>query len=246
MPSARLSALAERIAQANRSVFEGSLEISKLCIGVNNTLAGLDARTIPETLTIGFSDGMLGHASSDDELAAVLSHELAHVTLQHQGFGETPPRMISDPQFLELRAESQNIQSQIVELAKNKADPEMFFALNSRFAVLLGRMNTRIDEVYGEENAHLNWMEQEADEAGAEFFVKAGFDKQAFINILWSTRRGDGEDKETCSVYLNAALRNPQSAKRPARGNKNHPATCWRVFHLLIDEWLVSHLVSQI
>jgi hypothetical protein len=238
--------LAERIAQANPSVFEGSLEVLKLCIGVNPSLAGLDARTTPETLTIAFSDGMLGHASSDDELAAVLSHELAHVTLQHQGFGETPARMFSDRQFLEIRAESQNIQSKIVELAKNNADPEMIFALNAQFAVLLGKMNTRIDEVYGEENAYLNWMEQEADEAGAEFFSKAGFDKQAFLKILWSTRRGGGEDKETCFTLINAALDDPKSAKRPARGNKNHPDACWRVFHLLIDEWLGSHSASQI
>ncbi|NBX18718.1 MAG: hypothetical protein EBR09_15300 [Proteobacteria bacterium] len=239
--SMRLSEISSRIAAANPAVFEGPLEISKFCIGVNGQLSGADARSNPETLTVEFSAQMLERATTDDQLAAVLSHELAHVALQHQGFGEIPPRAGTDALFLEIQAESKIIQSRIVELAKSKAEPEKIFALNAEFSVLLGKMNRRIDEIYGEENAHLNWIEQEADEAGAEFFVRAGFEKNAFVDILWATGKGEGEDRNACSLLVEAARTVGTAERRPLRGNKNHPTTCWRVFHLIVDEWIKAH-----
>lgn len=237
----KLRAVAERIAKANPSTFSDPFDVSKLCLWVNPKIDGLDARTTPESMRIDFSPQLMDLFASDDELAAVLSHELAHVTLQHQGFGETPPRMVNDPMVLEWQLAGRKIQAEIVALAKAKADPEKIFALNAEFAKILKKVNKRIDDVYGEENAHLNWLEQEADEVGAEFFVRAGYDRRAFVNILWTSRAATSEERMACSELIDSALRDPHNAKRPSRGNKSHPSTCWRVYHLTVDEWAHAH-----
>ncbi|MFZ9519065.1 MAG: M48 family metalloprotease [Silvanigrellaceae bacterium] len=239
--SAKLRALAARIANANPSAFSNEFDVSKMCFSVSPSIGGLDARTTPEALRIDFSPDLMALFANEDEMAAVLSHELAHVTLQHQGFGEAPPRMVSDELFVQLQSEGRLIQARIVELAKAKADPARIFELNAEFAMVMAQMNKRIDEVYGEENAHVNWLEQEADEAGAEFFVRAGFDRRAFIEILWTSHRSPDEERAACSRLIERALAEPRNAERPARGNKSHPSTCWRVYHLTVDEWEHAH-----
>lgn len=237
----KLRAVAARIAAENPATFSDVFDVSKMCLSVNPKIPGMDARTTPEAMRIDFSPQLMDLFASDDEVAAVLSHELAHVTLQHQGFGETPPRMTNDAVFLERQSESRKIQAAIVELAKAKADPQKIFILNAEFAKILEKMNKRIDEVYGEQNAHLNWLEQEADEVGAEFFVRAGFDRRAFINILWTSHRASGEERQACSELIDRTLREPDKAERPARGIQSHPSTCWRVYHLTVDEWAHTH-----
>ncbi|MEY3901407.1 MAG: Peptidase family [Pseudomonadota bacterium] len=187
----RLNALAARIVAANPQTFSDGLELSKMCIGVDPGLQVVDARTTPESLRVAFSRPLVQLAQTDGELAAVLSHELAHITLQHSGFSEFPPRMNVDPAFLRWKADAKSIQDQIVALATAKADPQKIFELNAEFAKILALMNQRIDEVYGESNAHLNWIEQEADEVGAELFIRAGFKQEDFVQILWTSHPSD-------------------------------------------------------
>jgi Zn-dependent protease with chaperone function len=239
--SARLRSLAERIARANPNTFKNVLDIDKLCIGVDAQLKGLTARTLPSSFRIMFSPELYLLAQSDDQLAAVLSHELAHVTMQHQGFGETPPRMDSVPEFRQLKAEAKKIQEKIVELATTNAPSAQIFALSEEYGRLAAKMNTLIDAAYGEENAHLNWLEQEADEVGAELFLRAGFAKEGFIDILWSSVRASSEDIRACSALISAGLSDPFQPNRPKRGPKSHPSVCWRVYHLLVDEWAHTH-----
>lgn len=240
--SARLVALAQKIAVANRETFQNNLDLLHLCIGVNPNLPGVDAHSTPESLRIEFSNQMLLTAGRDGELAAILSHELAHLSLQHRGFGETPPVMDSDVQFSSWKAESKAIQDSIATLATQRARPEQIFALIEKFSSILAKMNQRIDEVYGERDAHRNWMEQEADEVGSEFFIRAGFDRMDYINILWKTRHDDdSQDRSDCQKMIENSEGNSSPLGRPERGQKSHPTMCWRVFHLTIDEWLHSH-----
>ena len=237
----RLRQIAERIAQSNGDTFQGALDMSQMCIGVNATWSNIDARTQPEVKTVMFSPSMLMIAQNDDELAAVLSHELAHVTLQHAGFGEAPPRASLDPDFADAQARASALQSEIAKLAKMGGRDKEIFALSEQFAQLQKSMNERIDAIYGEKNAHLSWFEQEADEVGAEFFVKAGFKKEFYLSMLWRSSTASVEDYQKCQKLIEAALQQPGSAARPERGNKVHPTTCWRAFHLKVDEWSHAH-----
>lgn len=237
-----LQQLALRIAEANPQTFYDELDPAHLCIGIDTALQGADARSTPEQLRIAFSSGLIGLAQNDGQLAAVLSHELAHLSLQHRGFAETPPLLGADSSFGQLQSEGRDIQAEIVRLALAKADPQQIFALNDKFAGVLRRMNTRIDEIYGEKNAHVNWIEQEADDVGAEFFLRAGFNPDDYIEILWRSVRGQrGETRDECEALIQAHRAQVLPAPRPERGSAVHPTTCWRVFHLTLDEWTHAH-----
>lgn len=237
-----LQQLATRIAKANPQTFYDELAPANLCIGVDAALQGADARSTPEQLRIAFSSGLIGLAQNDGQLSAVLSHELAHLSLQHRGFAETPPLLGSDPNFTQLQSEGRKIQDDIVRLALAKADPQQIFALNDKFAEVLRRMNVRIDEVYGEKNAHVNWIEQEADDVGAEFFLRAGFNPDDYLEMLWRSARGQrGESRDDCEALVEAHRTEVSPAPRPERGAAVHPTTCWRVFHLTVDEWTHAH-----
>lgn len=238
----RLQQLASRIAEANPQTFYGELDSAHLCIGIDTALKGADARSTPEQLRVAFSSGLVDLAQNDGQLAAVLSHELAHLSLQHRGFAETPPVLGSDSNFTQLQSVGRDVQAEIVRLALAKADPQQIFALNDNFADVLRRMNSRIDEVYGEKNAHVNWIEQEADDVGAEFFLRAGFNPDDYIEILWRSARGQrGETRDECEALVEAHRAKVSPAPRPERGAAVHPTTCWRVFHLTVDEWTHAH-----
>jgi len=232
----RLKTIAARIVSANDQTFSGPLDLEKICLGVDPQLTTMDARTTPELLRVVFSPQLIAVAQTDGELAAVLSHELAHISLQHAGFGELPPLMNKDSEFLNLNAEAKAIQEEIVALALAKAEPTRIFVLSEKYAQIYKKMNQRIDAVYGESHAHLNWIEQEADEVGAEFFRRAGFDLEEFISILWSSHPSDVADRTECEALVVEAQKSRYSARRPSRGNRFHPTTCWRVFHLKVDE----------
>jgi hypothetical protein len=237
---ARLNTLAEKITAANPETFRGPLALPELCIGINAAWTRLDARTQPEVKTILFSSPMVLVAQNDDELAAVLSHELAHITLQHQGFGEAPPRVAADPTFSGLRVQAQGLQAQVAALAQEGGREKDIFRLSEQYGELQKQMNARIDAVYGETNAHANWFEQEADEVGAEFFVRAGYKTNSYLSMLWRTSSASAEEYQRCQGLIEAALLK-NSPMRPERGGKVHPTTCWRAFHLKVDEWSHAH-----
>jgi hypothetical protein len=236
----RLNALLKRIADANPETFHGPLAPETFCLLVDNSITKKDARTQPEVKKIIFSRPLLAAAETDDELAAVLSHELAHVSLQHQGMGEWPPRMSTDSVFIELKRSAEAVQLEIATLAKQGSPQDLILTLAEKFGAIQKDINSRIDEVYGERNAHVSWIEQEADEVGAEFFVKAGFERDAFASILWKTIESTAEERTLCENTIVQVL-NGLPAQRPERGPKSHPNVCWRVFHLRVDEWHVSH-----
>ncbi|MEY4064684.1 MAG: hypothetical protein RIR26_892, partial [Pseudomonadota bacterium] len=106
----------------------------------------------------------------------------------------------------------------------------------------------KIYKVAGEalpQDVFITWTEREADEAGLEFCVRAGFDPQGFISRmekrLWAS---DGLDSPAgCRSALEAALSNSANAKDPhgrvveipliEQGQRDpHPQNCWRVFNL--------------
>lgn len=238
---ARLTQIAGRIAKHNPDTFKGALSFSQLCFGVNSSWNKPEARSTPETKSMMFSPTMVLVAQNDDELAAVLSHEMAHVTLQHQGFGEAPPRLVSDPLFAQLQNQGKAIQTEIARLANERGRAKEIFELTEKFGQLQTQMNARIDEVYGEKNAHASWFEQEADEVGGEFFLRSGYQQNSYISMLWRTSSATPEDYQRCQKLIDDALRAGGNGPRPERGDKVHPTTCWRAFHLKVDEWTYAH-----
>jgi predicted SprT family Zn-dependent metalloprotease len=78
--------------------------------------------------------------------------------------------------------------------------------------------------------ASKNWMEQEADEVGYEFYLRAGFrpDRFTYIhNVLMTQSRGDRE----CENLLEAG-------SLPPRGFASHPSSCWRIHNINTREAL--------
>jgi hypothetical protein len=76
-----------------------------------------------------------------------------------------------------------------------------------------------------------NWKEQEADEVGYEFYLRAGFRPDRFThihNILMAQSRSDGE----CQTLL-------RSGQLPPRGSASHPSSCWRIYNINQREAMV-------
>ena len=68
--------------------------------------------------------------------------------------------------------------------------------------------------------ASFNWMEQEADEVGFEFYVRAGFLPSQYAEF--HRKMLNTKDRETCKRTL-------EEGKIPPRGEETHPQGCWRL-----------------
>jgi hypothetical protein len=67
-----------------------------------------------------------------------------------------------------------------------------------------------------------NWIETEADEAGYEFFLRAGYQKDEYANFF----------RNIDKFYGGVETR----AEDCRRGEANHPKDCWRALHA-VQEW---------
>ncbi|WP_176736791.1 M48 family metalloprotease [Oligoflexus tunisiensis] len=81
------------------------------------------------------------------------------------------------------------------------------------------------DDLIGDgAGASKNWKEQEADEVGYEFYLRAGFRPDRFAsihNLLMAQSRSDKE----CETLLS-------SGQLPPRGFASHPSSCWRIHNI--------------
>jgi hypothetical protein len=231
----RLHRIAHSIALGNPEVFSGVLDLSQICIQVNPSESFVGAHTDPSRKTIVFGLKLMASAQSDEQLAAVVAHELAHITLQHAGLGEISPRVLKTPEGAALSAKQGALQKTIQELTKNGAPQSEIFKVSAEFEKTIDEANALTDKIYGEKNANRNWIEQEADEVAAEFLLKAGYPVHEFANMLWLGNSAKSEEVMQCNNLIYAAWDN--ATERPERGAATHPTTCWRVFHLLVDEY---------
>ena len=103
------------------------------------------------------SRGLLAFLQSEDELAAVVGHEIGHVVARH----------MRKRRITELTGKSIGLISAIAtgrgELMRDVADP----------------FTTIVVSGYGRE------MELEADRLGGEYMARAGYDPQAIIASVW-------------------------------------------------------------
>jgi hypothetical protein len=231
----RLNLVAKIIADGNPTVFRDTLHISNICIGVDKISTQKTAKTDPSTKTITFTLKLMALAQSDSQLAAIIAHELAHISLQHAGLGEISPRVMATAEGSALSEQQKQLQNKIRELAKANAPSSDVFKVNEEFKKVSDAINTLTDKIYEEKDAHINWIEQEADEVGAELFVHAGYSIHDFANILWLSAESSPQQIVACNELIYMAWEN--GTERPERGNATHPTTCWRAFHLLVDEF---------
>ena len=114
----------------------------------------LNAMAMPES-HIFISRGLLAYVRSEDELASVIGHEIAHITAKH----------IRKRRLTDLLGKSVGIVSAI---ATGRGE------LNQ----LSNRVTSAVTSGYGRE------MELEADHFGAQYMAKAGYDPTAVLDML--------------------------------------------------------------
>lgn len=107
----------------------------------------------------------------------------------------------------------------------DRSDLELM-AVRSRLSELNQALQDipREDLIQDGQGAASNWKEQEADEVGYEFYLRAGFrpDRFTFIhNILMAQSRSAGE----CSALQ-------AKGQLPSRGAASHPSSCWRIYNI--------------
>jgi predicted Zn-dependent protease len=111
--------------------------------------------------------GLLGKATSEDELAAVLAHEIAHVTLRH-GVAAIQQANLAEA-FTYLGAGA----------AQATMSPEDLQKLTTVFDDSVGNIvQTLVTSGYSRE------AEAEADALGREFLATTGYDPQALQRVL--------------------------------------------------------------
>jgi hypothetical protein len=233
--ASRLRNLAETLAQSNPGIFINGLALSSFCFVVDTADTNASASSSADTKTVVFSSKLIATAQSDAQLSAVVAHELAHITLQHAGAGEVSPRVLKTETGEAMNAQLRALQEDIKRLVHAGAPVSEIFAVSARYGEILSKLNELTDRIYGEENAHYNWLEQEADEVGAEFYVRAGYGISDFADMLWASHGQSSRDVTECKVLIQGALEG--SSVRPHRGTASHPTPCWRAFHLLVDEF---------
>lgn len=115
--------------------------------------------------------GLLNFLTSEAQLAAVLAHEVAHVTRKHHS-----------------RRDNTNTMGNVAAFMAS------LLTLNSNVGEAVSLWNAARVSGFGRE------MELEADEWGAQYLYKSGYDPQAMIEVL-----GILKDHET---YMNRVARN--------------------------------------
>lgn len=76
-----------------------------------------------------------------------------------------------------------------------------------------------------------NWTEQEADEVGFEFYLRAGL-SPAYFN--WIEEVGSNAITKDCRKQLTEIRAG--GANIPDRGSNTHPSACWRMYDIMIYE----------
>lgn len=122
------------------------------------------------------SKGLLANSRSEEELAAVLAHEIAHVTLRHGVAAIKQSNMASAFQYLGAGAAQAALSDQ--DLA----------ALTDVFGDSIGDVvGTLVTSGYSRD------AELAADELGRKFLIGAGYDPQALAGVLGCMSGHGGE-----------------------------------------------------
>lgn len=129
---------------------------------------------------VGVYTGLLRLASSDDELAAVIGHEVAHVTAQH-GNERVSQATLAQLGGVAVQYGTRNKSDETKQLAM------IAYSLGAQYGVLLPYSRTH---------------EREADEIGILYAARAGYDPRAAITF-WEKMavQGGGQPPQFLSTH---------------------------------------------
>jgi predicted SprT family Zn-dependent metalloprotease len=302
--------LVNELVTANSGTFQGLFDPSHFCLKLkqDDEINGLAYINNGE---IHLTKGLIRAAESDADIAAVLAHELAHITMDHR-YEREHEKVLTGSKVNELQAQltakqdeyrlqKANYYSELIaiiqkdltfldKLANLKSSPWLKYSIADMRGLLsatepsllqkagliddlnnvrgqldyeeddkttmesdktwislrtilsrsdqelkpiqdsLADLNRKLNELPRDEligdgpGAAKNWKEQEADEVGYEFYLRAGFRPDRFTqihNILMAQSRSDSE----CEALLS-------SGQLPARGFASHPSSCWRIHNI--------------
>ena len=242
--------LAQRIFAANTQTFRGDLAPQNICHGIQ--IEGVRAFANSQTRSFAIEGGLIRRAQNVNQLAWVISHELAHITMRHGMDGSPiPPGQDRNHNHLDDAAEVRGLMArhaaminQINAVAKTgKGSPA-----SNRMIAEAEVLNSRINSLMGlhmtpEELA--NWMENEADEIAVRIYTQSGFDP---AEIGWrqeqeAIARHAGLDPHSPPQHPDAASRS-RAAKAacgftqdlslvaaPERGTHRYPQPCWSIWN---------------
>jgi hypothetical protein len=236
--TAYVTEVARRIMLANPSVFRGDLAFENFCFGIRYNDTGGRAWATAESRSFVVESGMLTRVQNDAQLAFVVAHELAHVSLRHFHGGYP----VSGPAITAAATEIRRINELIFSPNARSEDND---ALNTQLRAQEAIINNAITAQFGEGVLN-NWEEAEADRVGAQFYLNAGFTSD---ELAWRPQQIIITDAMRLDVHSPA----PQITAReridrsysgcnvpsdrtnmsePVRGTASYPSSCWSIWNL--------------
>ncbi len=238
---AYVTEIARRIMAANPTVFRDDLAFNNFCFGIRFNNTGGRAFADAESRSFYVETGMLSRVQNDAQMAVVVAHELAHVSLRHFHGGYP----VSGPAITAAATEIRRISSQL-NLQENR-NPEASGRLNSQLRTNEAVINDAITAQFSAGILN-NWVEAEADRTGAQLYLAAGFTSD---EISWRTQQiviahQRNEDvhgpapaisaqERTRLAYEGCNVTNPSSMSQPDRGHLRYPLECWSIWNLRHD-----------
>lgn len=200
--NAYLNALMRHIARENPEVFHGDLAPDRLCIGVKYLDGGARAWATAERRMITINHGLILRARNDAQMALVVSHEMAHLSLRHI---HTDP----DTESSQDEADADRVGAHFFLKAGFTAD-ELAWR-QQQIADVLAQLGITPGQHPGERAMPIN-----AD--GTPLMHAPAPD------ISSSERIANG--------YRACGVTNPATMSEPSIGNLRYPSECWTIWDL--------------
>ena len=241
-----LNRIFRHIAQNNPQVFNGDLAPENICVGVRYNGAGGRAWALVDRRTLYIDSSLVARAQNDAQVAAVIGHELAHITMRHTPLDGIPVQGAERESLRSMLRERNGIVDQINRLSKD-GNTAAIEELQRRDRELLSQINQRLTERYGRDFTD-TWMESEADLVGAYYYLNAGFSS---AEVAWRSQQVAIAEANNQNVHgappaVSAAERtqmafqacgvtdtaNPAEPVKVSNPGQRYADACWTVWKL--------------
>lgn len=242
--------IAHRIMSANADVFYGDISPAQICI-LPDVTQSQRAWAEADIRTIRIEAGMLLRVQNEAQLAFVIAHELAHIALRHSPLEGNPIPAESRAEANQLFIQKTEIFQRLIRLPKGSAELR---AAQSELREIEEQI-TQLFRRYFDEETTANWMETEAEMAGAFYYLKAGYPA---LEMAWRleqlvlaldqahfdprTQTGWQGFNPHMPPGPESSLDRTQGAARacqissvsaaPPRGTHRYASPCWQIWNL--------------
>ena len=241
--TAYINKIKDHIISSNSSVFVGDLAPENICFGVDLNPVGGRAWAEAVHRSARVDSSLIQRAQNDAQMAIVVAHELAHITMRHT-LDANPingsQRNVAQAAFTRIY----QLLSQLSGAAKGAETMRINSELDTQRAIV----NPLLESQLGV-GASNNWEESEADIVGANFYLRAGFTSD---EIAWRTQQisianANNADAHGPPPNISAQARIVESNRicgvtqisrmsEPVRGIARYPSECWSTWRLLRHE----------